>query len=112
MTLPEGTRVRLAGGYGMEPYWHGGRPFHDGTVQYFIPSEDSQGAVVVRLDEPITVEGLTGQMLVLQLRYVGAEWCTGAVVHIELCDFEPEPETWQHRRRGKWVESHASLEVL
>jgi hypothetical protein len=33
-------------------------------------------------------------------------------VHVELCDFQPEAKAWQHRKRGKWVESHASYKKL
>jgi hypothetical protein len=31
-------------------------------------------------------------------------------VHIELCDFVPEAKPWDDRRRGVWVESHATYE--
>jgi hypothetical protein len=30
----------------------------------------------------------------------------------ELCNFDPEAKPWQHCQQVKWVESHASCDVL
>jgi hypothetical protein len=60
----------------------------------------------------VTVEGTTGNIVVLELRYVGAEWKETETVHVELCDFMPEPAPSKERRHGKWVESHATYERL
>src|SRR5512145_179122 len=100
--LTAGTRVKLSGGYDMEPRWLGGKAAHLATLEGFIPGQGASSAAVVRLDEPITVDGLTGSYLVLELRYVGATWASGAVVHVELCNFVPEPRRWQERRQGRW----------
>ena len=111
-TLHVGDRVRLSGGYDMEPNWLRGQSFYLGILTDFIPGQNDTPAAVVDLDEPITIDELTGNILVLELRYVGAEWRTRATVHVELCDFIPEPKSWKYRRQGKWVESHATCMLL
>lgn len=76
----------------------------------FISGQNEARAAVVKLDEPLTTAGVTGDMLVLELRYEDARWEATGTVHIELCDFAPEPQRWQDRRQGKWVESHATYQ--
>jgi len=110
--LQTGERVRLSGGYNFEPEWLSGKPCVDGSIVEFIPGQNESPAVVVKLDKPIRSEGLTGDLLVLELRYVGATWEPRGTVHVELCDFSPEPRAWKERRKGKWVESHATYQRL
>lgn len=74
----------------------------------FIPGQNEASAAVIKLDELITAGDVTGDTLVLELRYVGASWGSTETVHVELCDFTPEAKKWQERRQGKWVESHAT----
>jgi hypothetical protein len=111
-SLSVGDQVSLAGGYDLEPDWLAGKPACLGVVTAFIPGQNQATAAVVKLDAPITVEGSTGEVVVLERRYDGAEWMETGTVHVELCDFTPEPKAWQHRRQGKWVESHASYKRL
>jgi hypothetical protein len=106
--LELGSRVKLSGGYDFEPTWLSGRASVTGEVAAFIPGQNDMPAAVIKLDAPITADGVTGDILVLELRYVGAVWDASGVVHVELCDFSPEAKRWQDRRQGKWVESHAS----
>lgn len=100
--------MRLSGGYDMEPAWLSGRASVEGTIVRFIPGQNVAAAAVVKLDQPISAKGVTGNMLVLELRYAGADWVSDEIVHVELCDFEPDPIRWQDRRQGAWVESHAA----
>ncbi len=53
-----------------------------------------------------------GDILVLELRYVDAQWSDEGTVHVELCAFMPEPMAWQYRLKGKWIESHASYQRM
>jgi hypothetical protein len=110
-TLKVGDRLKLSGGY-EDLRWLGGRGFTFGTVTALIPGQNDQPAVVARLDEPLEVAGLRARIVVLELRYVDAEWGPSETVHVELCDFEPESKRWQDRRQGKWAESHAVYEVI
>ena len=105
--LSIGDRISLSGGYDYEPRWLSGKSCHQGVISAIIPGQNETPAVVVRLEAPITVDGVTGEFVVLELRYVGAKWKETGTVHLELCDFVPEPKAWQHRRQGKWIESHA-----
>jgi len=110
--LTVGDRIWLHGGYDMEPRWLGGEKGFFGHIICFIPGQNETPAAVAKLEKPITVDNLTGDVAVLELRYVGAEWKKQGTVHIELCDFVPEPEKWQERRQGKWSESHATYEKV
>jgi hypothetical protein len=74
--------------------------------------EASRAAAVVRLDEEVTVGEVAGSIVVLELRYADAMWTPEGIAHVELCDFEPEPTASGDRRRGRWVESHASYRRL
>jgi hypothetical protein len=106
--ISEGDRVRMSGGYDMEPRWLQEQTHYLGRVSGFIPGQNDTPALVVELDSPISVEGMTGRILVLELRYVGAQWGATNIVHVELCDFQPELKAWKYRKQGKWVESHAT----
>jgi len=110
--LKVGDRVRIFGGYDMIPRWLCGGNEHIGTVILFMPGQNEETAAVIELDSPVTVEETTGDIIILELRYVGAKWQDRETVHIELCDFEPEPRPWKERKQGKWVESHASYKIL
>lgn len=107
--LREGSRVALSGGYDMEPKWLSGRAAVTGTLERFIPGQNRTPAAVVRLDQPLVIEGNSAAILVLELRHEGSMWTAPETVHVEWCDFEPDDKSWANRRQGKWVESHASI---
>ena len=104
--------MRLSGGYDTDPAWLTGRTGLEGTVSRFIPGQNATPAAVIQLDEPITAGEVTGDKVVLELRYAGAVWASTGTVHIERCAFSPEPKRWQERRQGAWVESHATYEQI
>ena len=110
--LQVGDRVELSGGYDAGSTRRGEKDEIYGTVAKFIPGQNVPPAALIKLDEPLAAEGVAGEFVVLELRYVGAEWKLTETVHVELCDFEPEEKRWQDRRQGKWVESHATYERL
>ena len=110
--LQLGDRIRIGGGYDAGSTWLPEGESRDATLVRFIPGQNKTPAGVFKLDTPITAEGMTGDIVVLELRYVGAKWGPSKTVHVELCDFTPEPKTWQERRRGKWVEDHATCQRL
>jgi hypothetical protein len=107
-----GERVILSGGYDFEPKWLHENSEYYGTLMEYIPGQNDAPAAVVHLDDEISVDGVTGSLLVLELRYRGAQWGSNNIVHIELCDFEPESIRWQDRRQGLWIESHATCRKL
>lgn len=110
--LEVGHRVHLAGGYDVKPSWLAEGVGYDGEVIAFIPGQNEKPAAVVKVDSPIEVKGVRGNIVVLELRYVGADWDESETVHIELCDFMPEAKRWQDRRQGLWVESHANYKII
>ncbi len=111
-TLNIGDRLHLSGGYEHEPHWLQDGQSCFGCLVGFIPGQKAELAAVVKLDTPISVDGITGEMLVLELRYTGATWTETETVHVELCSFVPEQTAWQHRPKGKWVESHAKYQCI
>ncbi len=110
--LLAGQRVRLSGGYEIEPTWLGGNTEVFGQVASFIPGHGAKKAAVVKLEQSLHCEGITGDIVVLELRFRGAKWASTETVHVELCDFVPEAQAWQNRRQGKWVESHATYKAV
>ena len=110
--LVAGNHVQLNGGYDQEPKWLNGRDAVEGTVLKFIQGQNDVPAAVVRLNAPIEVEGEEGEILVLGLRYVGQTLKSRGTVHLELCDFVPSAVKWKDRRKGKWIESHATYQRL
>ncbi|MGD9038996.1 MAG: hypothetical protein PVH82_05120 [Desulfobacteraceae bacterium] len=110
--LNKQDRIWLHGGYDMDPKWLRGKKGYFGKVISFIPGQNDSDAAVVELEESITIDDVTGNIVVLELRYAGAKWKSRETVHIELCDFIPEARRWQERRQGKWIESHASYEKV
>ena len=119
MARPEvGTRLEVSGGYDMEPAWLGGERSVAGTVVGYLESPERAPACVLRLDRPLTAEGVvggkrerrTGDHLVLSPRYVGQGWDgEERTVHVGLCDGPPQgdhPDAAAHEQA--WVESHAT----
>ena len=107
-----GDRLEVSGGYDYDPRWLSDRHAVLGTVISIIPGQNKEVAVVVNLDQPLSISPITGSIVVLELRNAGATWTASGTVHVELCDFQPEPKRWQDRRQGQWVESHASYRRL
>jgi hypothetical protein len=110
--LRKGDRVRLYGGYEMEPKWLGGKDAHFGRCLGFIRGQNKQLAAVIELDEEVTFGNRAGTIVVLELRYAGARWGKKEIVHLELCDFMPEDKAWDERKQGEWIESHAICQVI
>ena len=105
-----GDRVRIAGGYDMEPKWLNGRNAYFGECIGFAPGENAHTAAIIKLDEPITLDSVTGSYVALRLRYVGARWAKHETVHVEL--FTAPPSSLQESSsRGLWIESHANYRV-
>ena len=109
--LKIGDRVRLSGGYDQGSDWLGGLASISGVVTAFVPAGEAPAAVV-NLDEPFVSESVTGDWVVMQLRWVGSRWVDEGVVHVQLCDVEPERKAWAEGQHGRWVESHASYAKL
>jgi hypothetical protein len=106
--LQVGDRVQLSGGYDAGSTWLADKEAIYGRDAKFIPGQNTEPAALIKLDEPLTGDGVTGDFIVLELRYAETKWGPTETVHVELCDFEPEEKRWQDRQQGEWVESHAT----
>jgi hypothetical protein len=123
--LQAGDRIWVGGGYDYEVEWMAaarGAFGYPGTVVEFVPGQNQPHAAVIELDEELVLPDgagesrgreLRGKFLVLELGHVGTDWATPRPrIHVELCDFHPDPKPWSERRKGTWVESHATYDYL
>lgn len=112
--LAPGQRVRVFGGYDTNPAWRKDDPDgYEGVVTDFIPGKNELPAVVIELDAPLRAGGIEGDIVVLEQAWEGVLWGQSSPrIHVELCDFKPEQKRWHDRRRGAWIESHATFEVV
>lgn len=109
--LKVGNRIELFGGYDYDPIFLSNPPAEKrfGKVIRFIKGQNNKPAAVVKLNEQITGRKITGNIVVLELRYVEQNWSDPSPVHIELCDFFPDDKEWKDRRQGEWIEAAATL---
>lgn len=113
-----GDRVRLSGGYEPRPVWMGGQSSFEGKIVRFVPGTHEPRAAVVKLDAPISLtdvrngKTVSGDVLVLELRFLGAEWRDSETVQVELRKTLPERKPAVERSHGLWVESHATYRVI
>ena len=85
-----------------------------------LPGPNVQPSCLVRLDAPITAEGdvrgewrtVTGEYVVLELRYTGQVWERTGTVHVELRAERPLPLEWAERSPGARVEGQATYELI
>ena len=90
-----------------------------GKVISFIPGYEPETlAAVVKLDSPLSHDGITGDIVVMELRYEGATWESGAppgaqTVGLDLYTEIPERSMAGEHPSNGWtsLESHAVFEV-
>ncbi len=111
--LKVGDNIELYGGYYDDPLYlkNPAEEKRTGVVIQFIP-EQNKSATVVRLNKIIKGDSISGNILILRLRYVGQTWETPSPVGLELCDFMPEIKNWANRRHGEYVEAAASIKII
>lgn len=115
-----GRRIRIRGAFDRGRPGPGGPNTLHGTIDSWMPGQNVQPACLVRLDAPITAEGdvrgewrsVTGEYVVLELRYTGQVWEGTGTVHVELCAERPLPLGWAERSPGAWVEGQATYELI
>jgi hypothetical protein len=121
--LEVGDRVVVYGGYDPEPEWLvANSAGYLGRVVEFLPGQGVNPAPLIELDDQLVLPAgagavrgteVRGLFLVLELAHRGTDWSTPTPrIHVELCDFRPEPKPWPDRRQGAWVESHATYRVI
>jgi hypothetical protein len=112
--LEVGDKIELSGGYDYDPLFLKNPPAskRSGTVIHFIIGQNETEAAVIKLDQKISGQKITGDIVVLELRHVGQTWQEPTPVHIELCDFMPENKPWKDRKQGEWVEAAATVTLV
>jgi hypothetical protein len=112
--LQVGDKIELSEGYDYDPIYLKNPPAskRDGTVIEFIKGQNEAPAAVVKLDQKISGERITGDIVVLELRLVGQTWQEPSPVHIELCNFMPENKAWKERKQGEWIEAAATVTLV
>ena len=111
--LEVGDRVRVSGGYGMDPPWLAGGHGYTGEVVAFMPGENAPLSALVLLDEELMIPNALGRWAVLSLDHQGATWAESRPrVHVEICDSRPSIVAPRFRVPGIRVESHATYDVI
>jgi hypothetical protein len=113
-------RIRIRGGFDDLPRRRSGHDVVTGTIEAWMPGQNTEPACLVHLDDPVTAEGdiggdrrtVTGEYVVLELRYAGQVWERSGVVHVELCAERPPPLPWAERSPGAWVAAQAVYELV
>lgn len=109
--MSAGDRVRLSGGHEAQPEWLRGESYRDGEVTAFIAIPNGPPAAVVRLDEPLTIRGVTSVFLLMHLRHIGTKWTRRGNVHLELLESAPFAAFVQPNP-ANWIESEAKYHWL
>ena len=110
--LRAGRRMCVWGGYEPAPEWLAGGVGYFGAFVEFVPGGRGGRAAVVRLDRSISVGGVTGQLIVIELRDPETGWRSGETVAVDLCDAGLCDAGPLRRGRRVTVESHATVEIL
>ena len=114
--LRTGDRIKLFGGYDMDPRWLRDRDCHYATVLRFFDNriekraDDERLSAVIEFDERIGFEGLRGKFGVMLTRWEGQRWEDEGVVHVHLIDREIADASEMTKDNSRWMESHASYE--
>ena len=109
-----GDKIELSGGYDYDPlYLKNPRASKRiGIVIQFIKGQNESPAAVVKLSQKISGKKISGDIVILELRYFGQTWQDPTPVHIELCDFMPEDITWKDRKQGEWVGAAGTVTLV
>jgi len=116
--MKKDDRIKIGGGYEDDSLLR--RCDIKGTVLDFIPGYDAgTSAALVRLDAPITCENITGDILVLELRYQSASWDRETqpgsyTVGVDLYSYIPKISMAGEFPSNGWVglDSHGLVEVI
>ena len=116
--LKPGDRIRLFGGYDMDPHWLKNREYYFATILRFIDNTiekratDERLSAVIEFDDELEVKGLKGKFGILLGRWEGQLWEAKGVVHVYLLAAEIKQQEEMARQNSRHVESHASYEKL
>jgi len=116
--LEPGNRIRLFGGYDMDPRWLKERACYYATVLKFFDNRiekrkgDERLSAVIEFDELVSFEGLQGKYGVILGRWEGQRWEKKGVVHVHLVDREVSDASEITKANSRWMESHASYECI
>jgi hypothetical protein len=112
-----GDKLRLSGGYDMNPRWLQARNEYYATVVAFLENNKKSSSTeklsaLIEFDEFVTFEGMTGKFGLLDLRYVGQAWENSGSVHVFLLKEKINSIQARNEETSRWMESHATYEVV
>jgi len=112
--MKPGDKIWLFGGRERTPAWRKGTDTLVATVEdILVGGEGGEARLLARLSRPLTVNGVTGDLLLLSLRYRGAVWSDAGICHIVLCAEPPgSGRWWEDKGRFTWIESYAGFQKL
>jgi hypothetical protein len=116
--MKAGDRVRLSGGYHMEPQWLQGGNGYLATVLGFLENEiegrhtDGQLSALIEFDQALEFESLIGKYGLLDLRYVDQTWERSGPTHVYLLTKPISSIVEKTSESSRWMESHAFYEIV
>jgi len=117
--LKVGDRVFLTGGYEWNAPWLCGKDGYYGHILAFVACRkptvvrfDDRPLAVVKLDEPISFWGITGNILIMELRYWGTTWRETETVQVHLLETPPKGKLVLDHTAPSYVESHATYKIV
>ena len=111
-------KIKLYGGYDMDPPWLKDRDYHYATVLRFIDNKiekrknDERLSAVIEFDNDFEFKGFKGKFGVIMGRLEGQQWETKGTVHVYLLLSEIMKQEEMTEENSRWVESHASYEKM
>ena len=116
--LQVGDRIKLFGGYDMNPLWlFGGEGYTAKVLSFFDnyingSENDSRMSISIEFDEPLTLKGLTGKYGFIMGRWEDQKWEDVGVVHVHITTNKISKASDITEENSRWVESHASYEKI
>jgi len=116
--LEPGNRIKLFGGYDMQPRWLKDRDCYYATVLGFFDNGiekrtgDERLSAAIEFDDAVGFEGLEAKFGVILGRWVGQRWEEKGVVHVYLVDRQISNPSEITKDNSRWMESHASYERI
>ena len=113
-----GDRIRLFGGYDMEPQWLQGRNEYFANVLSYLDNNDERRSVagqvsaLIEFDESIEFAGISGKYGLVDLRYSNQSWENSGPVHVTLLKDKIDTINEKIKESSRWMESHAFYEVV
>ena len=116
--LKVGDRIKLFGGYDMNPPWLFGGEGYTAKVLSFFDNcitgrkGDSSISISIEFDEPLTFKGFIGKYGFIMGRWEDQKWEDAGGVHVHITTNKISKASDITEENSRWVESHANYQKI